>query len=82
MFSETIITAKSRGTKWTQGKSGSALKFNSSTNRVVIPDSDSLYAKKSGPLSPGSMSISSKSATDIITGKRSCPGNQLRLQDE
>ena len=71
-----------QGAKWAKGKFGSALKFNGSTDRVVIPNSDSLYAKKSGPLSPGSMSISPKSATDIITGKRSCPGNQLRLQDE
>ena len=71
-----------QGAKWAKGKFGSALKFNGKTDRVVIPNSDSLYAKKSRPLSPGSMSISPKSATDIITGKRSCSGNQLRLQDE
>ena len=36
-----------QGPKWVKGKSGSALKFNGSTDRVVIADSDSLYAKKS-----------------------------------
>ena len=30
-----------QGAKWAKGKVGSALKFNRSTDRVVIPDSDS-----------------------------------------
>jgi len=37
---------KIQGAKWAKGKFGSALKFNGSTDRVVIPNSDSLYAKK------------------------------------
>ena len=35
-----------QGAKWAKGKFGSALKFNGKTDRVVIPNSDSLYAKK------------------------------------
>ena len=35
-----------QGAKWAKGKVGSVLKFNGSTDRVVIPDSDSFYAKK------------------------------------
>ena len=35
-----------QGAKWAKGKFGSALKFNGKTDRVVIPNSDSLCAKK------------------------------------
>jgi len=35
-----------QGAKWAKGKFGSALKFNGKTDRVVIPNSDSLYVKK------------------------------------
>ena len=69
-----------QGTKWIKGKSDSALKFNGSSNRVVIPDPDSLYAKKSGRLSPGSMSINPKS-TDSHRQKE-LSWNQLRLRTD
>ena len=62
-----------QGAKWAKDKSSSALKFNGSTGRFVIPDSDSLYAKKSGPLPSRSTSINPKLVTDTSLAKGVVP---------
>ena len=39
-----------QGAEWVKGKFGTALKFNGVTARVVIADSERLYAKKAGTI--------------------------------
>ena len=39
-----------QGAKWVKGPSGPALSFNGVSDRVVIPDSDSLFLKKAWTL--------------------------------
>ena len=63
-----------QGAKWTKGKVGSALKFNGSTDRVVIPDSDSLYAKKAWTITSWIFVNKSEVGYGHILGKRSGAG--------
>ena len=63
-----------QGAKWAKGKVGSALKFNGSTDRVVIPDSDSLYAKKAWTITSWIFVNKSEVGYGHILGKRNDPG--------
>ena len=63
-----------QGAKWAKGKVGSALKFNGSTDRVVIPDSDSLYAKKAWTITSWIFVNKSEVGYGHILGKRSGAG--------
>ena len=63
-----------QGAKWAKGKFGSALKFNGSTDRVVIPDSDSLYAKKAWTITAWIFVNKSEVGYGHILGKRSGAG--------
>ena len=63
-----------QGAKWAKGKFGSALKFNGSTDRVVIPNSDSLYAKKAWTITSWIFVNKSEVGYGHILGKRNDPG--------
>ena len=53
-----------QGAEWVKGKFGTALKFNGTSARVVIADSDSLYAKKAWTIT--SWVFVGREATDIL----------------
>ena len=53
-----------QGAEWVKGKFGTALKFNGTSARVVIADSESLYAKKAWTIT--SWVFVGREATDIL----------------
>ncbi len=59
-----------QGAKWAKGKFGSALKFNGKTDRAVIPNSDSLYAKKAWTITSWIFVNESEVGFGHILGKR------------
>ena len=63
-----------QGAKWAKGKFGSALKFNGKTDRVVIPNSDSLYAKKAWTITSWIFVNKSEVGYGHILGKRTGAG--------
>ena len=69
-----------QGPKWVKGKSGSALKFNGSTDRVVIADSDSLYAKKAWTITSWIFVNNSETGYGHIIGKRSGAGTNYAFR--
>ena len=71
-----------QGAKWVKGKVGSALKFNGSTDRVVIPDSDSLYAKKAWTITAWIFVNKSEVGYGHILGKRSGAGTNYAFRTD
>ena len=66
--------------KWIKGKSGSASKFNGSTDQVVIADSDSLYAKKAWTITSWIFVNNSETGYGHIIGKRSGAGTNYAFR--
>ena len=73
---------KIQGAKWAKGKFGSALKFNGSTDRVVIPNSDSLYAKKAWTITSWIFVNKSEVGYGHIVGKRSGAGTNYAFRTD
>jgi len=73
---------KIQGAKWVKGKFGSALKFNGSTDRVVIPNSDSLYAKKAWTITSWIFVNKSEVGYGHIVGKRSGAGTNYAFRTD
>ena len=60
--------------KWVSGPSGSALSLNGSDDRVIIPDSDSLYAPKAWTITAWVNVNSAENGYGHIIGKRAATG--------
>jgi len=69
-----------QGAKWAKGPSGSALEFNGSTDRVVIPDSDSLFAPKEWTITSWIFVNKSEVGYGHILGKRSGAGTNYAFR--
>ena len=71
-----------QGAKWEKHKTGSALSFNGSSDRVVIPDSDSLYAEKAWTITSWIFVNKAEGGYGHIIGKRSGAGTNYAFRTE
>jgi hypothetical protein len=69
-----------QGAKWEKGKVGPALSFNGSTDRVVIPDADSLFAPKTWTITSWIYVNKSEVGYGHILGKRSGAGTNYAFR--
>ena len=71
-----------QGAKWEKHKTGSALSFNGSSDRVVIPDSDSLYAEKAWTITSWIFVNKAEGGYGHIIGKRSGAGTNYAFRTD
>ena len=69
-----------QGAKWVKGKFGTALKFNGVTARVVIADSERLYAKKAGTITSWVFVDTLEGGHGHILAKRGATGTNYALR--
>ena len=73
-----------QGGKWIKGPDGPALSLNGQNDRVIIPDSDSMYLEKAWSITSWVYVNKSENGYGHILGKRPANGNsgKLCLQDK
>ena len=69
-----------QGAEWVKGKFGTALKFNGTSARVVIADSDSLYAKKAWTITSWVFVDTMEGGHGHIIAKRGATGTNYALR--
>ena len=71
-----------QGAKWDKHKTGPALSFNGSSDRVVVPDSDSLFAKKAWTITSWIYVNKAENGYGHIIGKRSGAGTNYAFRTD